>query len=434
MKHIFIINPTAGKGKAAKKIIPVINSYCKTHKLDAQLYVTKFSGDGMKYVEEIAKRGEPVRFYSCGGDGTLYEVVNGAYKYPNAEVACLPLGSGNDFARLFGKRENLTNLDSQVNGSVHKLDLIKCGDKVAVNQCSMGIDAEVCAKQAYFKKIPLITGEAAYTASLLYCLGKRLNSEFKVTVDDDRVIEGTMLFALCGNSRWYGGGYMGAPKAIPDDGLLDFIIVRKTVGRLKLAGLINAYKRGEHLDWDFTTFLRGKKMHIESTTLDTTVRKVIIENLPFLLSDTVGFIRKLPTDLVDSFKSTLDEVREADLLVHVVDISHPDFEEQIQVVDKTITDLGAGGKPTMIVFNKIDAYTYVEKAEDDLTPKTKENITLEELMKTWMAKMNDNCIFISARNRTNIEELRDLLYKKVRELHVQKYPYNDFLYQNYEEE
>lgn len=137
---------------------------------------------------------------------------------------------------------------------------------------------------------------------------------------------------------------------------------------------------------------------------------------------------------MDSFKSTLDEVREADLLVHVVDISHPDFEEQIQVVDKTITDLGAGGKPTMIVFNKIDAYTYVEKAEDDLTPKTKENITLEELMKTWMAKMNDNCIFISARNRTNIEELRDLLYKKVRELHVQKYPYNDFLYQNYEEE
>ena len=152
------------------------------------------------------------------------------------------------------------------------------------------------------------------------------------------------------------------------------------------------------------------------------------------MSDTGGFIRKLPTDLVESFKATLDEVREADLLVHVVDISHPDFEEQIQVVDKTITDLGAGGKPTMIVFNKIDAYTYVEKAEDDLTPNTKENITLEELMKTWMGKMNDNCIFISARNRTNIEELRDLLYKKVRELHVQKYPYNDFLYQNYEEE
>lgn len=169
-------------------------------------------------------------------------------------------------------------------------------------------------------------------------------------------------------------------------------------------------------------------------TLDTTVRKVIIENLPFLLTDTVGFIRKLPTDLVDSFKSTLDEVREADLLIHVVDISHPDFEEQISVVDKTIADLEAGGKPTMIVFNKVDAYTYVEKAEDDLTPKTRENITLEELMKTWMAKLNDNCIFISAREKINMDELKTIIYNKVRELHVQKYPYNNFLYQTYDEE
>ena len=167
-------------------------------------------------------------------------------------------------------------------------------------------------------------------------------------------------------------------------------------------------------------------------TLDTTVRKVIIDNLPFLLSDTVGFIRKLPTDLVDSFKSTLDEVREADLLVHVVDISHPDFEEQIQVVEKTLADLGCADKPTILLFNKIDAYTWVEKAADDLTPRTKENITLEELMQTWMAKMHDNCLFISARQRENIEELKELLYKKVKELHVQKYPYNDFLYQTYD--
>ena len=135
-------------------------------------------------------------------------------------------------------------------------------------------------------------------------------------------------------------------------------------------------------------------------TLDTTVRKVIIENLPFLLSDTVGFIRKLPTDLVDSFKSTLDEVREADLLLHIVDISHPDFEEQIEVVNKTLADIGAAGKPMILVFNKIDAYTYIEKAADDLTPRTKENLTLEELMKTWMAKMEDNCLFISARSLT----------------------------------
>jgi GTP-binding protein HflX len=169
-------------------------------------------------------------------------------------------------------------------------------------------------------------------------------------------------------------------------------------------------------------------------TLDTTVRKVIIDNLPFLLSDTVGFIRKLPTDLVDSFKSTLDEVREADLLVHVVDISHPDFEDQIKVVDKTLSDLGCAEKPQMIVFNKVDAYTWVEKDADDLTEATRENIPLSDLMKTWMARLNGDCIFISARERTNIDTLKEMLYKKVRELHVQKYPYNDFLFNHYEEE
>ena len=168
-------------------------------------------------------------------------------------------------------------------------------------------------------------------------------------------------------------------------------------------------------------------------TLDTTVRKVIIDNLPFLLSDTVGFIRKLPTDLVESFKSTLDEVREADLLVHVVDISHPDFEEQIRVVDKTLADLGCAEKPQMIIFNKVDAYQWVEKDADDLTEATKENIPLADLMKTWMARLNGDCIFISARERTNLDELKDMLYKKVRELHVQKYPYNDFLFTHYEE-
>ncbi|MBO5824976.1 MAG: GTPase HflX, partial [Prevotella sp.] len=167
-------------------------------------------------------------------------------------------------------------------------------------------------------------------------------------------------------------------------------------------------------------------------TLDTTVRKMTIDNLPFLLADTVGFIRKLPTDLVDSFKSTLDEVREADLLLHVVDISHPDFEDQIKVVEKTLAELGCADKPSMIVFNKIDAYTWVEKEEDDLTPATKENITLEELKRTWMAKLSDNCLFISAREKQNIDEMREVLYQKVRELHVQKYPYNDFLYQTYE--
>jgi len=167
-------------------------------------------------------------------------------------------------------------------------------------------------------------------------------------------------------------------------------------------------------------------------TLDTTVRKVVIENLPFLLSDTVGFIRKIPTDLVDSFKSTLDEVREADLLLHVVDISHPDFEEQISVVEKTLADLGCAQTPCLLVFNKIDAYRWTEKDADDLTPPTRENRSLTDLMQTYMAKLGNDCLFISARERTNIDELRDVLYKRVRELHVQKYPYNDFLYQQYD--
>ena len=163
-------------------------------------------------------------------------------------------------------------------------------------------------------------------------------------------------------------------------------------------------------------------------TLDTTVRKMTIDNLPFLLADTVGFIRKLPSDLVESFKSTLDEVREADLLVHVVDISHPDFEEQIRVVEQTLSELGCAETPSLMVFNKIDAYRWTPQDDDDLTPPTRENISLDELKRTWMAKLQGDCLFISARKKQNIDELRDVLYKKVRELHVQKYPYNDFLY------
>ena len=163
-------------------------------------------------------------------------------------------------------------------------------------------------------------------------------------------------------------------------------------------------------------------------TLDTTVRKVVFDNLPFLLSDTVGFIRKLPTELIESFKSTLDEVREADLLIHVVDISHPNFEEQIDVVKQTLQDIGAGDKPVYLVFNKIDAYTYVKKDEDDLTPATRRNMSLEDLKKSWIAKANTPCIFISAVERLNIEKLRSDLYGMVREIHAGRYPFNNFLY------
>lgn len=167
-------------------------------------------------------------------------------------------------------------------------------------------------------------------------------------------------------------------------------------------------------------------------TLDTTVRKVIVHNLPFLLSDTVGFIRKLPTELVESFKSTLDEVREADLLIHVVDISHPNFEEQIEVVNSTLRDIvGNQDKPMILVFNKLDAFTWEEKAADDLSPRTKRNISPEELQQTWMARMNGDCRFISARKLEGIDELKALMYERIKEIHVQRFPYNDFLFQDY---
>ncbi len=212
---------------------------------------------------------------------------------------------------------------------------------------------------------------------------------------------------------------------------------RKNRGRLIRVALVGYTNVGKST---MMNLLAKSEVFAENklfATLDTTVRKMTIDNLPFLLPDTVGFIRKLPSDLVESFKSTLDEVREADLLVHVVDISHPDFEEQVRVVESTLKELGCADTPAMIVFNKIDAYTWVEKEADDLTPETRENITLDDLKKTWMARAAEDghyleCIFISARKKENIDELRELLYRRVRELHVQKYPYNDFLYQDYD--
>lgn len=168
-------------------------------------------------------------------------------------------------------------------------------------------------------------------------------------------------------------------------------------------------------------------------TLDTTVRKVTVDNLPFLLSDTVGFIRKLPHDLVDSFKSTLDEVREADLLLHIVDISHPEFEDQIRVVEKTLADLGCADKPSMLIFNKVDAYRWTPKDTDDLTPATRDNVSLDALIHTWMTRLSGECLFISAKEKTNYDTLRQVLYNRVREMHVQKYPYNDFLFEKYDD-
>ena len=214
------------------------------------------------------------------------------------------------------------------------------------------------------------------------------------------------------------------------------VLQRKNRGKLTRVALVGYTNVGKST---LMNLLSKSDVFAENklfATLDTTVRKVVIDNLPFLLTDTVGFIRKLPTHLVESFKSTLDEVRDADLLVHVVDISHPQFEEQIEVVNKTLAEVcGSGDKPMIMVFNKIDAYNHVPKDEDDLTPRTRENIPLEELKATWMNRLDPgNCVFVSAKKGTNIDELKQMLYDKAREIHAERFPYNDFLYQKYDQD
>lgn len=265
MKHIFVVNPLAGKkGRDAQRIIPEIDRYCKAQGLDYQIYCTKAAGDGQEFVRRTAAKGEYVRFYACGGDGTLFEVINGSFGFENVEVAVLPLGSGNDFIRLFGTKEQLANVEAQVNGTVIDLDLIKCGDKIAINECSMGMDAEVCKKQADFKKLPFISGEMAYTVSALWALMKKMENNFTISIDDGPAETRKVIFCFVGNSRWYGGGYMGGPLAMPNDGLLDIVVVEKKVSRLKLLTLLNDYKQGKQLGWDFTRFVRAKKITVHA--------------------------------------------------------------------------------------------------------------------------------------------------------------------------
>ncbi len=211
-------------------------------------------------------------------------------------------------------------------------------------------------------------------------------------------------------------------------------IQRKNRGKLTRVALVGYTNVGKST---LMNLLSKSEVFAENklfATLDTTVRKVIIDNLPFLLTDTVGFIRKLPTHLVESFKSTLDEVRDADVLLHVVDISHPNFEEQIEVVNRTLADVcGSVNKPVIMVFNKVDAFTYTPKAEDDLTERTRSNISLEELKASWMAKMGSDAVFVSAKTGLNIEELKQKIYEKAKEVHLSRFPYNDFLFQKYDD-
>ncbi|MBR4287518.1 MAG: YegS/Rv2252/BmrU family lipid kinase [Clostridia bacterium] len=265
MKHLFIINPKCGKGISYERCAETITETMTAMGIgNYEIHVTEGPRDGYEYTKKEVDKGEHIRVYACGGDGTLYEVVNACACKKNAEVAAFPLGSGNDFIRIFGDKKDLRNVADHVNGTVMDFDVIKCGDEYAINQCSMGLDAEVCAKQAYFKKFPFLSGELAYTVSLLYCFIGKMKSRFTITIDDGEPFTQNVLFCVGANSRWYGGGYKAAPTALTYDGLLDFVILEKRGIRLKLLPLISKYKKGEHLDWDITTFKRGKKINIKS--------------------------------------------------------------------------------------------------------------------------------------------------------------------------
>jgi len=266
VKHVFVVNPAAGKGKVLELIKPKIEAVCKQDDLDYAIHVTTGPYEGMDYVRQMASSGARLRFYACGGDGTIYEVVNGMWDAPNAEFAAIPLGSGNDFVRLFGGKELFLELEKVVHGDVVTLDIIRCGDQIAVNQCSMGFDAEVCAKQASYKKLPGMPGDAAYIAAIFGCVLRRtLGYPFQIEIDGKKIDNGEMMLCVAGNSRWYGGGFMAAPRAMPDDGLLDIVMIEKKGNRFKLLlDIFPKLRKGEHLDYPLTKFIRGKEVHIKS--------------------------------------------------------------------------------------------------------------------------------------------------------------------------
>lgn len=263
MKHLFVVNPKAGKGRAYDILRPLIKESFENLDIDYEVYICKSTEDMEEYCQKWAQNGEKIRIYACGGDGTIYDVVNAIYGYDNVEFAVVPLGSGNDFIRLFGTREDFLNLDAQYRGTTIKIDAIRCGDRIAVNQCSMGMDAEICAKQSDFKKLPLLRGDRAYTAALAYCAMVKRENKFTITIDDNRPISGEFLFTVCGNSRYYGGGYQATPYALPDDGLLDFSII-DTLSLPEMLTKVGGYKKGKHYYWKQTLYVRGKKMTIHS--------------------------------------------------------------------------------------------------------------------------------------------------------------------------
>ena len=311
MKHLFIINPNCGKGISYERCSDGIVEAMKEMNIsDYEIHVTQGPNDGYNYAKAQVDKGEPIRVYACGGDGTLWEVVNACACKSNAQVAAFPLGSGNDFIRIFGDKKHLRNVKDHINGTVMQFDLIKCGDEYAINQCSMGFDADVCARQVSLKKLPFIKGEAAYTLGVLLQFLGEMKKTFTIKIDDEEEFTANVLFCLAANSRWYGGGYFAAPKALTYDGELDFVIIKKDVLRVGLLPLIEKYKKGQHLDWKRTIYKRGKKITVKSqketaVNIDGEVRfgkevtfEIIEKGINFVVPACSDFIERVKNDTV----------------------------------------------------------------------------------------------------------------------------------------
>ncbi|MCL2495660.1 MAG: hypothetical protein FWE98_08450 [Oscillospiraceae bacterium] len=270
MRHIFVINPASGKGSWMEGLLADIEKACAEAGIAPEIFKEPDREAMMAFMRQAAASGEPVRIYACGGDGTIFCAVNATYGHKNVQIAAVPYGSGNDFVKLFGEKEQLRDIRRHINGTPHWIDAIECGEDVSVNIVSMGFDAEVNARQAKTKKIPLVGGPMGYNIALLSCVAGKFYSRFTVQIDDEAPVTGDFSFAIGGNSRWYGGGFKSCPKAIPDDGLLDCVTVRKAFGRLKMITMIGTFKKGQHLDdptWlTFTNFNRGKMMRVHCDT------------------------------------------------------------------------------------------------------------------------------------------------------------------------
>lgn len=264
MRHIFIINPTAGKHSSEQLIKTEVEQYFSKNSGDHEILVTNAPMHATELAKQEAQKGDSVRLYACGGDGTLSEVANGAAGYENAEVASFPTGSGNDYIKNFGEKQDFLSIDALVNGKAMQVDLIKYGEKLACNVCSVGFDAEAALNMVRFKNLPFMTGAMAYNIAVAYCMLSKIKSHFEILIDNEEKFEDNFLLTAVANGKWYGGGFMPAPLALTNDGLLDFVLVR-SVSRLKILEIINKYKCGEHLQFkDIVSYKQGKTIQIKS--------------------------------------------------------------------------------------------------------------------------------------------------------------------------